>query len=196
MIVILEVSAILAANKEGAIGKDNDLLYNFKEDMAFFSKVATGKVLIMGYRTFKSIPLKGMKKLMERNLGIVLVREAELETVSPEIFEFGMTPLSYGNQDDIVEIFNRLREGSLIGLDGTEKDGELLIIGGASLYNRLYGLGVDTLYFTLVTDTSDPLPEADTFFNMKQLSLYDKCEILEEHSMVTMMKFTKEKATP
>lgn len=53
--MITIVSAV-AANR--CIGKDGKLVWRNKEDMAHFVKLTTGKVVIMGRKTWESIPEK------------------------------------------------------------------------------------------------------------------------------------------
>lgn len=45
---------IVALASNGAIGKDNNLLWHLPEDLKFFKKVTTGKNIVMGRKTFES----------------------------------------------------------------------------------------------------------------------------------------------
>ena len=47
---------IVVVDKKWGIGKNNDLLFSLPEDMAFFRKETTGKVVVMGSNTLKSLP--------------------------------------------------------------------------------------------------------------------------------------------
>lgn len=47
---------IAAVDKRWGIGCNNDLLFKLKEDLAFFKRITTGHDVVMGYRTFKSLP--------------------------------------------------------------------------------------------------------------------------------------------
>lgn len=47
---------IAAVDKRWGIGCNNDLLFKLKEDLAFFKRITTGHDIVMGYRTFKSLP--------------------------------------------------------------------------------------------------------------------------------------------
>lgn len=60
---------IVAVDKNWGIGKSNGLLFNLPEDMQFFKKVTTDKVVCMGYNTLLSFP--GAKPLKNR-VNIVL----------------------------------------------------------------------------------------------------------------------------
>lgn len=51
---MLSVIAARAAN--GAIGKDNHLLWHLQDDLRRFKKITMGHPLVMGRRTFESLP--------------------------------------------------------------------------------------------------------------------------------------------
>ena len=49
------LSLIVAKARNNAIGKDNQLLWNIKDDLNRFKKLTTGHTIIMGLNTFKSL---------------------------------------------------------------------------------------------------------------------------------------------
>jgi dihydrofolate reductase len=57
----MKVSIIVAAAEDGAIGKDNKLLWHLPADMQFFKSKTMGHHMIMGRKTYESIgrPLPG-----------------------------------------------------------------------------------------------------------------------------------------
>jgi dihydrofolate reductase len=52
------ISIIVAVAKNRAIGKNNDLLWHIPEDMKWFKALTTGHTIIMGKKTFESLPLR------------------------------------------------------------------------------------------------------------------------------------------
>ena len=50
------LSMIAAIGKNNELGYENKLLWHLKEDMQFFRKTTTGKTIIMGRKTFESLP--------------------------------------------------------------------------------------------------------------------------------------------
>jgi dihydrofolate reductase len=54
----MKTSLIVAMDNNGGIGKDNTLLWRLPADMEFFKKMTTGKIVIMGRKTYESIPEK------------------------------------------------------------------------------------------------------------------------------------------
>ena len=50
------ISIIVATDQRGAIGKDNSLLWRLPNDMRHFRELTTGHTVVMGRRTFESLP--------------------------------------------------------------------------------------------------------------------------------------------
>ena len=50
------MKAILCADKNWAIGKDNSLLVHIPADQRFFRETTTGSVVVMGRKTLESFP--------------------------------------------------------------------------------------------------------------------------------------------
>lgn len=127
-------SIIVAIASNGAIGKDNKLLFHLPEDLKYFKKVTSGHPVIMGKNTWDSLPLKPLPG----RTNIVLNREMNLKcsdcTVLPSI-------------DEVKSFCSKLN------------DPECFIIGGGEVYKTFLPLS-DRLYITRV----DKAFEADTFF--------------------------------
>ena len=70
------MKAIVSADLNWAIGNDNALLIRVPEDMKNFKSQTLGKVVIMGRKTFESLP--GMKPL-ENRINIVLTKNKNFE---------------------------------------------------------------------------------------------------------------------
>lgn len=66
--------AILHADKNWGIGKNNGLMFRIPADMKFFKETTTGNVVVMGSNTLRSFP--GGKPLKDR-LNIVLWPDGE-----------------------------------------------------------------------------------------------------------------------
>lgn len=68
------MKAILHADREWGIGKNNGLMFKIPADMQFFKNTTIGNVVVMGSNTLKSFP--GGKPLKDR-LNIVLYPDGE-----------------------------------------------------------------------------------------------------------------------
>jgi dihydrofolate reductase len=55
------LSLVVARARNGAIGKDNLIPWHAPEDLAFFQRETTGGAIIMGRRTWESLPFKPLK---------------------------------------------------------------------------------------------------------------------------------------
>jgi dihydrofolate reductase len=70
----VKVALIAAVARNGVIGKDNTLLWKLPEDMAFFKRTTFGNPVIMGRKTWESIPAR-FRPLQGRT-NIVVTRQA------------------------------------------------------------------------------------------------------------------------
>ena len=55
------LSLVVARARNGAIGKDNLIPWHAPEDLAFFQRETTGGAIIMGRKTWESLPFKPLK---------------------------------------------------------------------------------------------------------------------------------------
>lgn len=158
------VKMIVCIDKEGNIGKDNDLLFHMKEDMKFFKESTTNSIVVMGYNTWLSI---GEKSLPNRK-NIVL------------------TDVPIGT----VEISTNLEET----IWKYEEENDIYIIGGAYVYNyALANNLIDEILITIVpvvvedADTRINMELIKDFNNKEILKTFENNYGLE----VTIEKWTK-----
>jgi dihydrofolate reductase len=64
------IALVVAMGENRAIGRGGDLPWHLRSDMKFFRKLTMGKPVIMGRRTFKSLP-----RILDGRLNIVLTRD-------------------------------------------------------------------------------------------------------------------------
>lgn len=129
----MEVSIIVAMTPSGAIGRKGDLLYHISADLKRFKALTMGKPVIMGRKTFESLPsgpLPGRQN-------IVVTRRADYPAEGINVAE---------SLDQALEI-------------AAENAEEAMIIGGAEIY-RLAREKAGKVYLTLIDAEVD---DADTF---------------------------------
>ena len=63
-----QIVLVAAVARDGAIGRDNALLWHLPEDMARFKAVTAGKPVVMGRKTWDSIPARFRPLPGRRNL--------------------------------------------------------------------------------------------------------------------------------
>ena len=65
------LSIIVAVAENGAIGKDNDLIWYLSDDLKRFKALTTGHTIIMGRKTFESLP----KGALPNRTNVVLTKD-------------------------------------------------------------------------------------------------------------------------
>ena len=128
------ISIIAAVAENGAIGRENRLLWHLPTDMKRFKTLTTGHTVVMGRRTFESLP-KGA--LPNRKNVVLTSRKAD---AFPEC-------IVCGSMDEALRV--------------CEKDeGEVFIIGGATIYREAMDIA-DKMYLTRVHAVAE---DANAFF--------------------------------
>ena len=131
-----QISIIVAIADNNAIGKDNQLLWHLSEDLKRFKQLTTGHTIIMGKRTFESLPVRPLP-----NRRSIVITDIPNETIPGCL-------IAYSIQDAI---------------DLCDKCDENFIIVGGSVYNQFMPIA-DKLYLTLVHKDFDAdtfYPEID-----------------------------------
>jgi len=78
------LTLIAALDRARGIGRDNELLVRLPEDMARFKALTLGHTVLMGRKTWDSIPAKFRPLVQRRNL--VLSRQPDLALDGAEVF--------------------------------------------------------------------------------------------------------------
>jgi dihydrofolate reductase len=78
------ISLVVARAANGTIGRGGELPWHLPSDMRHFRELTTGHTVLMGRKTFESIPSKYRPLPERRNL--VLSSSAELELSGAEVF--------------------------------------------------------------------------------------------------------------
>lgn len=144
------IKLIMCSTLNGGIGKDNELLYNMKEDMAFFKNITKGQTILMGDNTWESLP---KKPLPYRQNVIAGFTQAKLDKIKEEHSEIETT----------TNLFSYAIQKSLDNED-------VWVIGGASIYNWFIDMRlVDEAYVTLVPTVRK---DADAYVKLEKLFKY------------------------
>lgn len=134
-----------------AIGYKNRLLYAIPSDMTRFRMLTTGHTIIMGRKTFESLPNGALPN--RRNIVISKTRE---QITGCEVY----TSLEEALAARKEEAGNKESVGNKEEVGSKEASDECFIIGGASIYEQALPLA-DKLYLTIVEKEPE---HADTFF--------------------------------
>ena len=131
------IALVVAIGENGAIGRGGDLPWRLSSDMRYFRKITMGKPVIMGRRTFKSLP-----RVLDGRLNIVLTRDQGF--VAPDAV-----------------MAHSLEEGLAAARESAVRTdaGEIMVIGGEDVFREVLPQA-HRIYLTEVHAT----PEADTWF--------------------------------
>ena len=120
-----KISIIVAVAENYAIGLNNELLCHLSDDLKRFKKLTTGNVVVMGKKTYESLPVRPLPN----RLNIVI-------TDNPtDCFDNCITAFSIED-----------------AIDKMSPDKENFIIGGGSIYRQFLPVA-DYLYLTRIHKT-------------------------------------------
>lgn len=130
------IALIAAIGKNRELGKDNKLLWHIPEDLKRFKNLTHGKAVIMGRKTFESLPKKN--RPLPNRVNVVITHNRTWAYPNVLIF--------YSLEEAIKKLKKQYQE--------------IFIIGGASIYRQAMKY-VNRIYLTIV---DKEFPQADVFF--------------------------------
>lgn len=152
------INAIVAASENMVIGKDNKLLWTLPTDLKFFKEKTLNSSVIMGKKTWESIPEK-FRPLPKRNNFVI--------TSDPTYKAKGAIVVH-----DLLGLIDAFKNNKL--------EDDVFIIGGSQIYNQTFHL-VDRLYLTKVFGSY----EGDSYIkNMDDVNMVkvSETEVKEENN--------------
>jgi len=108
-----EITIIVAAGENNAIGKDSDLIWHLSDDLKRFKALTSGHHIIMGRKTFESFP-----KPLPNRTHIVITRQTQYQVPEGVI------------------VVNSLEEA----IEASKSDTQPFIIGGGEIYTQAISL--------------------------------------------------------
>lgn len=117
------ISIIVALARNRAIGLNGNLIWHLSADLKYFKRVTTGHTVIMGYKTFLSLP---NQRALPNRRNIIISSHLEQ---APEGFELAHS---------IQEAVNMVHD-----------EEETFVIGGGSIYEQFLPKA-DRLYLTRI----------------------------------------------
>ncbi|MCH5189594.1 MAG: dihydrofolate reductase [Oscillospiraceae bacterium] len=131
----MAISMIAAIGKNRELGKNNDLIWHFKEDMKFFRETTTGNTVVMGRKTFESLP-----HALPNRRNIVITQNKNYVADGAE---------TAGSIDEALEM---------------AKNDNVFIIGGGKIYSEFLEFA-DKLYLTEIDDECEDADTFFPYFN-------------------------------
>ncbi len=120
----MEINLIFARARNGVIGNQNTLPWHLPEDMAHFKRLTTGCPVIMGRKTWDSLPPR-FRPLPNRT-NIVLTRQENGESDSEN------------NHQNSVKLLSSVQEALQFceQISNAEAPQAIWVIGGAAIYEQ------------------------------------------------------------
>jgi dihydrofolate reductase len=146
----MKISIIAAIGENNELGKDNDLIWHLPNDLKFFKSVTSGHTVLMGKNTFWSLP-----KVLPNRTNIVITHSDE---------EFPKEVVIYNSIESFMS-------------DYRDKDEEVFIIGGASIYAQF----IDKAENLYLTEIEASYPDASVYFPKFDKNDYDKSIVGENN---------------
>lgn len=119
----MDINIIAAIGKNYELGKNGDLIWKLKGDMKFFRETTIGHTIVMGRKTYESLP-----KVLPKRKNIVISTNNIL--------------------NDEIEMYKSIKDFLLKYKDIDE---EIFIIGGASIYREFIDMS-SKIYLTEIDD--------------------------------------------
>lgn len=151
------IAHIVAAAKNGVIGRDGDLPWNIPEDMKWFRERTRGHILIMGRKTFEAV-----EHPLPHRLNVVVTRD---KNYKPKVTDSPKAP---------VHVVHSIEEALAYSRPLANQYGnEIFIIGGGEIYHQSVKF-VDTIYLTRIHrdvdgDATYPDPDLKNFQLIEQI---------------------------
>lgn len=167
-------SIVAAVDSEQGIGRKGKLPWHIPEDLAFFKKLTTGGVVIMGRKTWDSLP-DSVRPLPNR-INVVLSRERGLQLPGAEVVDFLDTALM------------------------RHSDKKVFVIGGGSVWDWIFKGHLfrfcSHVYLTRVQGKF----KCDTFFTIDENPHFNKRRFkqyeLDKKSDYTRVVYVNKKLVP
>ncbi len=151
----MTVKLIVAVSSHtGAIGKDNDLMWNLPSDMKHFKDTTRGIPVLTGRKNYESIPPK--YRPLPGRANIVITRDPSYQAPGATV---------------CVSIKEALTQAKAL------KNDSCFVIGGGQIYKQCLAQGlIDELYITWVNASLD----GDAYFEGFEPSLWEGKEMMRQ----------------
>jgi len=133
---------VARCKKNNGIGFEGGIPWHLKKDLQYFKEKTSGGVVIMGRKTWESIPEKF--RPLNNRLNVILTRNSYSVSASEGVLVF----------DSLVN-----------ALESLDTDREIFIIGGGELYTECMRVYSDRIQRLYITDIYNDY-ECDTFFDI------------------------------
>lgn len=157
MTVIKNLSIIAAIGENYELGYNNDLIWKIKEDMKFFRTTTMNSYIVMGRKTYGSLPnLPGRKHIVLSSSDIIS-KDSESEVLLGDYFPKVLSKITDNPAKKYILNFHDLENVKLFLSIINER---AFIIGGASIYKEF----LDSVSYMHLTEIESSFDQADVYF--------------------------------
>lgn len=149
---------IVAFNKKNVIGIDNKIPWYVSEDLKQFRKTTKDHIVVMGRKTFESLPNGPLKNRIN-----VVITNKTIESDNMDLY--------FCNFDDSFALFEKLQK---------ETEKKVFIIGGNTIYNQ-YFTYCTRFHITVIDDDQD----GDVFFPHTLEVFNEQFQKIEEKEFIS-----------
>ena len=142
---------IIAESKNGVIGNKGDLPWKIKEDLKNFRKLTIDSIVIMGRKTYDSLPVKKL----EKRINVVLTRSEENKKIDDELY--------FCNVNECMKICEE------------HENRKIFVIGGSEIY-KMFLKDYKKIYITRINKEI----EGDTYSPITDEYLEQNYDLIEE----------------
>lgn len=146
---VISYKAIAACDPRGVMGKSGKLPWHFPEDLQHFSNTTRGHVIVMGYRTFLTLP----KSFYKERMAVVFTSEKRTT-----------------DQENVVFVH------SLDEFLGLRNDKDVYVIGGAEIFTLF--LEAHLIKEVILTEIKQDY-DGDVYFPLSLISCWPREKIQE-----------------
>jgi len=162
----VEYNMIVAHDINRGIGNNEKIPWYISEDLIYFRQLTENNIVVMGRKTYESIPLN--RRPLKNRINIVL-------TNNPSLYE-NQHNLIYSDEKRLFYWINILNST------------KVFFIGGAEIYKKWMNL-VHNLYITYVNKSYECnifFPPYENYFKLKNniksiYSEYEQCDVIFKH---------------
>ena len=160
------ISAIVAIDENWGIGFNGELLEKIPEDIEFFKNITSNHIVVMGRKTWDSLPNKPLKD----RINII---------ISNSLFQF-----KYNQPWDVIKYLSVCMplDYAINYIQTINNDNDVFIIGGGQIYKELLPF-CDRVYITKIFKSHN---NVDTYFPMlkpKEWEITNQSEILTYNNL-------------
>lgn len=146
--------AIAACDPQGVMGKNGDLPWHFSEDLSNFRRITLDNVMIMGYKTYLSMPVRAF----EERTSFVFTKSHE---INPKL----ATPVS-----SLAELIDLCSSQTYL------TDKTYFVIGGGMIFELFF---THSLIESAIITHVKKSYEGDTYFPLHYLHLWPRKSVQE-----------------